>query len=144
MHSLSNKWPQLLLWNKSTFEFEKKKLFPAIKHSNLQKKMFFQERLLWIAAFSYELWFTKIFVHLSEIAAECYFSVYRLIGWDPVNICFFKVNRRNTRKMYDICPKLTINTLESRSVILNIFYTFLGFSLLTLSRLRFVKELSLE
>ena len=33
---------------------------------------------------------------------------------DPANIALFKVNNRNTRKMYKICSKLTIKTLERR------------------------------
>ena len=44
------------------------------------------------------LYFTKIFVHLSVIAAVCYFSVYKLIGWDPANIYVFKVNSRTLEK----------------------------------------------
>ena len=59
--------------------------------------------------------FTKIFVDLAVIAAVCYFSVDKLIGWDPVNIYLFKFNSKNTRKRYEICLKLTINTIESRS-----------------------------
>ena len=58
--------------------------------------------------------FTKIFVHLPVIVAVCYFSVHKSIGWDPANI-LFKFNSRNTRKRYEICPKLTINKIESRS-----------------------------
>ena len=51
-------------------------------------------------------YFTEIFVQLPVIVAVCYFSVYKLIGWDPTNIYLFKVNNRNTRKKYEICPKL--------------------------------------
>ena len=36
------------------------------------------------------LYITCIFVHLSVIAAACYFRVYKLIGWDPVNLYLFK------------------------------------------------------
>ena len=53
--------------------------------------------LLWITVFSYEALFNlllKIFVHLSVIATVCYFSVYKLIGWDPANVYLFKVNSR--------------------------------------------------
>ena len=32
----------------------------------------------------------------------------------PARIYLFKVNNRNTRKIYEICSKLTINTLEQR------------------------------
>ena len=58
-------------------------------------------------------YFTKICVHLPAIAAVCYFSVHKLIGWNLVKIYLFKVSSRNTRKKYEICPKLTINTNES-------------------------------
>ena len=45
----------------------------------------------------------------------CYFNVYKFIEWDPPNIYLFKFNSRNTRKSCEICPKLTINAVESRS-----------------------------
>ena len=53
-------------------------------------------------------YFTDIFVHLS-ITRVCYFSVYKLIGWDAAKIYLFEATRCR------ICPKLTINTVESRS-----------------------------
>ena len=89
-----------------------KKLFPAIKHSNLQGKNVFRNNYFGPHSF---LYFTNNFVHLSVIAAACYFSVYKLIAWNPINIYFFKVISRNTRKR---CPKLTINTVECRSGVL--------------------------
>ena len=58
-------------------------------------------------------YFIKIFVHLSVTAAVCYFSVNKLIEWDAANFYLFKANSENTRKWYEICPKLTINTIES-------------------------------
>ena len=60
-------------------------------------------------------YFTKIFVDLLVIAAVCYFSIYKLIGWDPANIYLFKVNSKSTKTWKDVCPKLPINTPESRS-----------------------------
>ena len=42
-------------------------------------------------------------------------STNKLFGWEPVNIYLFKFNSRNTRKRDEIYPKLTINTIESRS-----------------------------
>ena len=46
----------------------------------------------------------------------------------PANIYFFKVNKRNTSKRCEICPKLTIKTPERRLVslllTLNILHTF--------------------
>ena len=66
--------------------YSEKKLFPEINYSNVQGKIFFlgTTSLLWITVllwvFSY--YFTKVFVLLLVIAAVCYFSVYKLIGWD--------------------------------------------------------------
>ena len=60
-------------------------------------------------------YFTKIFVYLLVIAAVCYFSVNKLIKWDPQNNYLFKVNSKNTKTWSDVCPKLPINTAESRS-----------------------------
>ena len=57
-------------------------------------------------------YFTKIFVDLLVIAAVCYFSVYKFIGWDPANIYLFKVNSKNTKPWSDVCPKLPINAVE--------------------------------
>ena len=36
----------------------------------------------------------------------------------PSNIYSFKANSRNTRKRREICPKLTMDTAESRSGVL--------------------------
>ena len=60
-------------------------------------------------------YFTRIFVHLPVHVAACYFSIHKLIWWDPENIYLFEFNSRNTSKRYEICPKLTINTIKSRS-----------------------------
>ena len=60
-------------------------------------------------------YFIKSFVYLSVIAAVCYFSPYKLIECDPANIHLFNVNSRNTRKMCEICRKLTTDTIGSRS-----------------------------
>ena len=77
-------------------------------------------------------YFTKIFVYLSVIVAVCYFSVFKLIGWNPTNIYSFNVNSVNTRKRCEICPKLTINAVESGSgvfsVNFNIFHIFFSVS----------------
>ena len=59
----------------------KEKMFLRNNYSTLDHSLF-----LWI--FTY--YFTKIFVHLSIIAAVCYFSVYKLIGSDAANIHLFK------------------------------------------------------
>ena len=66
-------------------------------------------------SFLLSCYFTKTFVHLSVVAAVCYFSVYKLIGRNQANKYLFKVISRNTRKRRAICRKLTINTVESHS-----------------------------
>ena len=75
--------------------------------------------------------FTKIFVHQYPpvIAALCYFRVYKLIELETANIYLFKFNTKNTKKRCEISPKLTINTVDSRSVTLNIFDRFSSASL---------------
>ena len=95
----------------------KKKLFPTINYSNLKGKNVLQEQLLYcgLQSFIMSCYFTKMFVSLLVIAAGCYFSVYKLIGWDPARICLFKVNSKNTKTWSDVCPKLPINAVESRS-----------------------------
>ena len=76
-----------------------KKLFSAINYSNLQRKKVLYEQLLYSGPQSFLMtcYFTKAFVHPLVIAAVCYFSVYKLLGWDSANIYLFKVNGRSTR-----------------------------------------------
>ena len=103
---MSNGWLQLLLWNKETLHPE--------KYSGLQP-------------FLMSCYFTGIFVHLPVIVSVCYFSVDKLIGWGPANIYLFKFNIRKTRKRYEICLKLKINAIESRSDVFAVkcFYCWL-------------------
>ena len=76
------------------------KMFPAI---NYKEKMFFRndystlDHSLFLWVFTY--YFTKTYVHLSIIVASCYFSVYKLIGWDPANIYLFKFNGKTLEKI---------------------------------------------
>ena len=114
-YPLRNGWPQLLSWNKET-------LYPTENRSvrlnavTNKEKMFFRNSYFRAQPFLMSCYFTKIFVYLQYIiSVVCYFSAYKLIGWDPANIYLFDVNSRNTRKRYEICPKLTINTIESCS-----------------------------
>ena len=107
-----------------------KKLFLAIKHSELQGKNVSRNNNFGSQSF---LYFTKIFVLLLVVApmlfhvTSCHFNVYKLIGWNPVNL--FKVISRGTRKMCGIRPMITINTVECRSGVLfstsSIFHKFL-------------------
>ena len=82
--------------------------------------MYFRNNYFGWQPFLMRCHFTNIFVHLSVIAAVSYFNVHKLIGRDPANIYFFKVNSRITRKWCEICPKLTIKTLESRFCVFNV------------------------
>ena len=57
----------------------------------------------------------KIFVHLSVIAAVCYFSVYKLIGWDSKSTAEHKKKERNmfkAIKRVESCPGVFIVNLE--------------------------------
>ena len=105
---------------------EKKKLFPAIKHSFL-RGIFFRNNYFDSQPFLMSCYFTNILVHLSVIAALCYFCIYKWIGWDQTNIFLSKVNNKNIRKRCEICPKFTINKLEivlvSLLLTLNILHT---------------------
>ena len=96
----------------------KKKLLPAIKHSNLYGKNVFRNNYFGSQPFLLSCYFTMIFVNLSVIAAVRYFSIYKLVGWDPLNMYLFNVISKNARKRCRICPKLTINTVESCSGVL--------------------------
>ena len=71
--------------------------------------------------------FYEIFAHLSLIATVYYFTVYKLIGWDPAIIYLFNVNSRNTRERYGIRPKFKFNTIESCSGVFTVkfFYYWL-------------------
>ena len=83
------------------------KIFPEITY---KEKMFFKNNystldyslFLWI----FTHYFTKIFVHLSIIAAACYFNVYKLIGWDAANIYLFKFNGRILEKIVNYVQSL--------------------------------------
>ena len=109
----------------------KKKLLPRQNTVTCKKKKFFLETTT-LDHSPFLCYISKIFVHLSVIAAPYYFRAYKLIVWAPTNIYLFKFNNRNTRKMYEICPKLTIITIKSRSGVFSI--SFEMFLLLTLNR----------
>ena len=91
-----------------------KKLFPAIKHSNIQGK----NVLLGTTTLDHSLFLWAAFSlrFLSVIPSVCYFSVYKLIDWDPASIYLSKVDSIKTRKMREIWRKLTTKTVESGSV----------------------------
>ena len=105
LYPLKNGWLQVkkqrstVLW---------KKLFLRL---NTRKHVFMNN---YLGSQSF-LYFAKIFVHLSVIVAVCFFSIYKLIGWGPVNLYLFKVITRYTRKRCGICSTWLINTVESHS-----------------------------
>ena len=109
-----------------------KETVPTTKHSNLQGKKIFKNNYFGSQPFIISCYFTAIVVHFSVIAPVCYFSVYKWIGWDSANIYLFKINSRSARKRYEIYPKLTINTIKSRSGVFTV--NFEMFLLLTLNR----------
>ena len=92
-----------------------KKICSLRLNSVTSKKNFFRSNLFGSQPFLISCFFTRIFVHLPVIVAVCYFSVHKLIGWNPENIYLFKFNSRNSRKVYEIRPMLKINTRESCS-----------------------------
>ena len=104
-----------------------KKLFPETKRSNLQGKTFFMSNYFGPHPFLMNFYLTKICVHLPVIAVVRYFSVYKLIRWDPANFYVFKVNSQNIRKRHEIRSKFTINTIESYSGVFTVkcFYCWL-------------------
>ena len=79
--------------------------------------------------FPMSCYFIRIFVHLPVIVLLSYFSNHKL-GLGPANIQLFKFNSRNTRKRYETCPMLTINTMKSRSDVFTVkcYYCWLWIS----------------
>ena len=51
------------------------------------------------------------------------FITLSVLNLDPAGNCMFKVNNRNTKTRGEICSKLTMKTLLSLSLTLNIFHT---------------------
>ena len=72
-----------------------KKLFPAI---NYKEKMFsILDHSLSLRVFTY--YFNTVFAHLQvNAAAACYFSAYKLTGWNPAKIYLFNINSRTLEK----------------------------------------------
>ena len=122
---MRNRWPQLLLWNKETL-YPEKNCSLRLKAVTF-KEFFFRNNYFWSQPFLMSCYFTRIFEHLPINGAAWYFSIHKLIGWDPENIYLFEFNSRNTSKRYEIYPKLTINIIESRSDVFTVkcFYCWL-------------------
>ena len=75
-----------------------KRPLSEIKHSNKwgKREKCFVRRYFGSQPFLMSCYFTIVFVHLSEITAGCYFSVYKLIGWNSAGIVSRKSSSRNT------------------------------------------------
>ena len=140
---------QLILWNNEKMYPEKNAV--TIYEKNILrlntvtfKEIFFRNNYFGSQPFLMGCYFTRIFVHLPVIVAVCYFNVHKLIGWDPATLYLFKFNSRNIRKWCEICPKLTINTIESRSDVYTVkcFYCWLWISK-CLSRSSFLHKILL-
>ena len=71
--------------------------------------MFFWNNYIGLQPFLINCYFTKTFLHLSKTAAVCYFSIDKMMGWNPIKIYLFKDNSRNAGKGSEICLKLIIN-----------------------------------
>ena len=60
----------------------------------------------------------KIFLRFAKICFCKICSIHEILplrtNYNPAKIYLFKVNNRGTRKRYEICSKLTINTPERR------------------------------
>ena len=52
------------------------------------------------------------FIHLKGTRKTKKMELKELSRTNPANICLLKVNKRNTRKRFEICSKLTIKTLK--------------------------------
>ena len=128
---------QLLLWNKETL-YSEKNCSLRLNAVTYKEKHFFKSNYFGPHPFLMNFYFTKVFVHLPVIAAVRYFSVYKLIRWDPPNIYLFNVNSQNTRKRNEIWPKFKTNTIENCSGVFTVkcFYCRLWISKL-LSRSSF-------
>ena len=98
----------------------KKNCSPRLITVTYKEKMFFRNNYSTLdhSLFNLGSYLNKIFVHLFIIAAVFYFSLYKFIWRDPAKNYLFKVNSRNTKEKSEICPKLTINTVESSSGVL--------------------------
>ena len=84
-------------WNKETL-YPEKNCFLQLNAVTWKENFFFRNRYFGSHSFFMGCYLTKIFVHLPVIPLVCYFSVYKLIAWDPANIYLFKVNSGNTTK----------------------------------------------
>ena len=105
------------------------------------KKIFFRINCFGSQSFFVSCHYIKTFVHLLIIAAINDFNIFKLIS----KHFLFELNSRNTRKRFEICPKLTIKTIEHCSCIFivnfgHISHISLVLPLLTINRQMFFRE----
>ena len=76
---MKNSWPQLLPWNKETL-YSGKNCSLRLNTITYKQKMFLWNNCSTLGqSFFMSCYFTRVFVHLSVIAAVCYFSVYKWV-----------------------------------------------------------------
>ena len=133
MYPLSNGWLQLLSWNKETLYSEKNCSLRLITVTYKEKyslgnnySTLDHSLSLWVCFY----YFTKIFVRLSVIAAVCYFSVYKLIGWDS------KSTAEHKKKEWK-CSKLTFKKIKSHHGVFIVNFEHISHSIFSVSILDF-------
>ena len=94
-------------------------LYPE-KDSSLQLnavtfKEIFLRNNYFFAVFSCKLLFHQVFCTSASTCSSMLFQCSQIDRVNPAKIYFFKFNSTNTTKRHEICPKVTINTTESRS-----------------------------
>ena len=82
------------------------------KHSNDKEKFFLETTTLDHSLLSLWAAISLRFFYTCQTAV-CYFSVNKLIGWDPANVYLSKVNSINARKKCEMCQKSTKNIRKS-------------------------------
>ena len=63
-----------------------------------------QDLFIWCSSLEARQFLSRFFIDVQNLGCTA----------DPVNVYLFKVNNGNTRIMYGLCSKLTINTPEQR------------------------------
>ena len=91
----------VLIWHISSWRFNEKLIF--------HNKLFFTQNRLIFTKKLYLVWLVKVSLHL--------FNLYlcKVFWSQPTGIYLFKVINRNTRRIFEICSKLTIKKPERRN-----------------------------
>ena len=104
--TILNEYLQSLLWKCQINTFTMKKWELCNPDTGLQSTLA-HSLLLWV--FSY--YFTNIFVRVSVIAAVCYFSVYKLTGWDSKS----SAEHTKKKKYWNMFKVSNIKSIKSSS-----------------------------